>query len=219
MLQFLSAAPADGGLGLVVNRDVAIMPDGKPQPNGNRFFASIHDGPRNNQWLMSDKSYFDLNVTLSALAQQPFDRVGAKLINLTNGLNDRAEVIWNAVFSHQWTGQYAGSPQPTYVTSGDEYVTSGDEYVTTPLGLGEQYGVMTLADENLLDWPNNYQFVEALYPAAMEVASPQGPEWFQATDQGASKQTAQGGQRYAGFKITITFRGAVRLTNQADSPP
>lgn len=190
MLTYVTQPQASGGLGLTNLLNCGIMLNGKPMPNGARFFWAIHQGPRNNQWLIGDKSYFTLYVTISALAQVPFDRMGPGCIDAYNGLDDMAENLWTGVFQHQWTGQYSG-----------------------------ELGVMTQADQDLDNWPSTYRWVEALFPSYAEPAVEVGVEWFNASSAGHSKRPADGQPQYYGFKLQTTFQGAVRMMNNADAVP
>ena len=191
MLEQLCDTVANGGLGLIPNQQVAVMMDGRPMPSMGRYFVSIHDGDRTNNWLMSDKSYYTLNVTISALAQQPFDRLGPDLIDMQNGLDDYGDSIWQCIFSNQWDAQY----------------------------ISGHIGIMARANAQLAGWPNNYQWVEALYPQNIGPATPRPESWFLASSQRVqSKAGANKSAPYAGLSLTIRFAGAVRITNQADDP-
>lgn len=100
----LKDSTANGGLGLTV-QTCEVQFDGRPPPLCGQWFYAVHQNPRTNQLLTGDQSTFGAQVTISARSEQPFDRLGTDQVELVNGLDDRADAVWNAIFAHQWSPQ------------------------------------------------------------------------------------------------------------------
>lgn len=189
MLDQLRDTVANGGLA-IASSDSGIMADGRPAPMSGRRFYAIHQGNRSNNWLLGDESAFDLMVTISERANEPFDRLGPNNIDMIDGLDDAAEDLWTNIFAHQWTGQYSATP-----------------------------GIMSRANTYLADWNATYGWTEALYPAVMGPPTPVQGAWFMASGLTAHKVGQAWSQvaPYEGMTVQIRFAGAKRLMNNADA--
>lgn len=179
----------NGGLAIPAS-DCDVMGDGRPAPNCGKWFYAVHQGSRSNQWLLGDESTFGVNVTISGRANEPFDRIGTNLVDLLNGLDDKADAVWTCIFAHQWTGQIPGT-----------------------------VGVMTRANTILSAPESSYGWTEALYPTSMTEPQPVTPDWFSASEAQQHKKQAAWGEKmpFVGLRITINFMGAKRLMNNADA--
>lgn len=100
--EFLRSPLNVGGLAIATT-DCDVMADGRPRPDCGDWFYAIHGGLRANQLQTGDESYFTLYCTISARTEQPFDRVGPNILQVADGLDDRADDVWNAIFRYQWT--------------------------------------------------------------------------------------------------------------------
>ena len=192
MLDQLRAATADGGLAIPTDQS-GLTSDGRPYPSSGKWFYGVWHGPRTNRSMMYDESSFSLMVTVTAKVDVPFDRIGPNLLELTDGLEDRAEAVWTNFFAHQWTGQYTATA-----------------------------GLMQRAAAYLLSAGSTYGFVEAPYPSQMTAPIPVRADWFSATDNAPNKSSPgvrwdSANMPFSGFKIDITFSGALRMMNNADA--
>jgi hypothetical protein len=103
----LRQSVVDGGLAIPAH-SCDVMFDGRPPANCGKWFYAIYQGPRSNRWLSGDQSEFGVNITITARANEPFDRIGTALVDWATGLDDRADAVWQNIFSHQWTGATTG---------------------------------------------------------------------------------------------------------------
>ncbi len=189
MLDQLRDTVAHGGLA-ISRDDSAIMADGRPAPMSGKYFYAVHQGSRTNNWLGGDESTFSALVTITARANEPFDRIGPELVDLIDGLDDKADAVWTCFFAHQWTGQIPGT-----------------------------IGVMTRANTYLENWGATYGWTEALYPSVMSDPTPVQAEWLIATGREPHKVGTAWSKTgaFAGVIVEIRFVGANRLMNNADA--
>ena len=86
-------------------QEIAVCPPpGRPHPVATAsYFVAICDAGQTSQHLLSVDSTYTFQAVLSkAVGNVPFDRLGSGLIDVTEGLNERAEAIASLVFKNQW---------------------------------------------------------------------------------------------------------------------
>lgn len=107
------------GLGLTAAQ-CAVTFNGKPNPDCGPLFFAVHHGARNNQSLNADLSYYSVEVTISARANQSFDRIGPNLVDWANGVMAWADRVFACVFANQWGVDPIG-----IMNRADEYLPPG----------------------------------------------------------------------------------------------
>lgn len=153
-----------------------------------KYFHSVFATARTNDWKSGDASMYGVTISVTARAEEPFDRIGTSLIDLANGLDDRAERIWTACFANQWSQMISGN-----------------------------VGVMSLANAYLDASGANYHWTEAAYPVMMTAPRPVRDDWFSASDRGYSKRERGETMPFVGVVVDVQFQAAARFMNNADA--
>lgn len=198
--QLRAAAPPAGtvsyagyGLGLA-NENCDVTFDGRPNPNCGKIFVAVHHGRRNNQLLTGDESMFGVDVTISARANEPFDRIGPNLVDWAYGVMAWGDKVWAVIFGNQWGN--------------------------SPLGImnrANQY-LIPASGDSIPD--DAYGWTEALYPTGMSQAEAVRADWFSATEdqqmQGQNRSYRGNTMPFVGLKVVVTCTGAKRIQRLDD---
>lgn len=177
------------GLGLTKTRDCDVTFDGRPHPGCGKLFFAVHHGRRQNNLLTGDESSFGVNVTISARANEPFDRIGTHLIDWADGVMAWANRVWSCIFANQW-----GSSPLGVMNLANTYLPGWSTSDT-------------------------YGWTEALYPVLINEAQPVRADWFSASEeqpQNRARIPSSGTMPYAGLAVTVQFVGAKRLQRLDD---
>lgn len=188
----LTDTVANGGLALPAGV-CRVMTDGRPPADAGQYFYAIHDTDRQNGWLLGDKSTSGTFITISSKTSVPFDRIGTDQMDLVDELNDKAEDVFQNLFTHQWS-------------------FTDSLMVLNP-------GVMNRANTYLRGWPDCYGWLEASYPVYMSLPQPQRADWWSGTEYNHSKvgQQYSQGMQFCGLSIQIRMSNAVRMQGNSDS--
>lgn len=184
--EFLRSS-SGGGLGIPAT-DCDVMADGRPRADCGDWFYAVHGGQRTNQLQTGDESYFTLYCTISAKTSMAFDRVGPNVLQVADGLDDRADAVWNGIFRYQWA--------PLGVMTLANQFMEPDSVPDTYLFVQSLYPVSCSNPEPV---------VESWFNATTQ-------------QQHRSGQSNTGDPApFIGFKTVLTFQGAVVLQELDDA--